>query len=564
MTRVPFTQNHRWHLPLLLLVFCCSFFINNGAIFADIMESRNIITAREMVYDHNWLVPTMNGELRLEKPPLPTWIAAITEMISPDNLPLQRAMAGFAAVMLVLFFYKFATKLTDNRTYALVSSLVLCTSYNIILMGRTATWDIYCHAFMMGAIYYLYLALRQNPCKWTYFIGAGIFMGLSFLGKGPVSFYALLLPFVCAYILYYRKETQMKGKWIALAVMILIGIVLSTWWYAYIYIYHQEMASYVFHKESSSWSNHNVRSWYYYWQFFLETGVWSLLTLTTLLVPFWKKRVESSKEYLFCLSWMLLILFFLSLLPEKKTRYLLPILLPAALTMGHLFVYWIRQAKQKMPQLKDRVLYRINAYLIVVAALALPIALYLFMYREGRMGTGMFVWLVVLFLTVAVWLFRSAFKLQPFSFLMGIVALFAVGLFNKTVSGLAARIALLVHVVLYFSIVWVFNVKINFVYVMGGLFVFDVVLMLILGQFLKREPYVENTVNKSDVDLTNWKYIKVTSVSLILGLIALYAFLSPVGIASPDGNPMLVLEVYAVLQLIVLIVFRPKNEKSEH
>lgn len=79
-----------------------------------------------------------------------------------------------------------------------------------------------------------------------------------------------------------------------------------------------------------------------------------------------------------------------------------------------------------MPQLKDRVLYRINAYLIVVAALALPIALYLFMYREGRMGTGMFVWLVVLFLTVAVWLFRSAFKLQPFSFLMGIVALFAV------------------------------------------------------------------------------------------------------------------------------------------
>ena len=87
-------------------------------------------------------------------------------------------------------------------------------------MGRTATWDIYCHAFMIGAIYYLYLALRQNTCKWTYFIGAGIFMGLSFLGKGPVSFYALLLPFVCAYILYYRKETQMKGKWIALAVMI--------------------------------------------------------------------------------------------------------------------------------------------------------------------------------------------------------------------------------------------------------------------------------------------------------------------------------------------------------
>lgn len=92
-------QNYRWHLPLLLIVFLFSFFINNGAIFADIMESRNIVTAREMVYDHHWLVPTMNGELRLEKPPLPTWIAAFVEMASPDNLPLQRAMAGCAAML---------------------------------------------------------------------------------------------------------------------------------------------------------------------------------------------------------------------------------------------------------------------------------------------------------------------------------------------------------------------------------------------------------------------------------------------------------------------------------
>lgn len=209
MTRVPFTQNYRWHLPLLLLVFCCSFFINNGAIFADIMESRNIITAREMVYDHNWLVPTMNGELRLEKPPLPTWIAAITEMISPDNLPLQRAMAGFAAVMLVLFFYKFATKLTGNRTYALVSSLVLCTSYNIILMGRTATWDIYCHAFMMGAIYYLYLALRQNPCKWTYFIGAGIFYGIIFSRQGSRIFLCPASPVrMCLHLILPQRDSN--------------------------------------------------------------------------------------------------------------------------------------------------------------------------------------------------------------------------------------------------------------------------------------------------------------------------------------------------------------------
>lgn len=137
-----------------------------------------------------------------------------------------------------------------------------------------------------------------------------------------------------------------------------------------------------------------------------------------------------------------------------------------------------------------------------------------------------------------------------------IVALFAVGLFNKTVSGLAARIALLAHVILYFCIVWVFQVKWNFVYVMASLFVFDVVLMLVLGQFLKRAtPYEENKINHANVDLTNWEYAHVTVASLVLGLLALYALLSPLGLASPDGSPSLVLGVYAVLQVIVLVVF---------
>ncbi|QPB43010.1 solute:sodium symporter family transporter [Rodentibacter haemolyticus] len=135
-----------------------------------------------------------------------------------------------------------------------------------------------------------------------------------------------------------------------------------------------------------------------------------------------------------------------------------------------------------------------------------------------------------------------------------IVALFAVGLFNKTVSGLAARIALLLHVVLYFSIVWVFNVKVNFVYVMAALFVFDVVVMLVLGQFLKREPYQESKENKDGVDLTPWRYAPMTVASLVLGLIALHILLSPLGLASASGQPLLILGIYAVLQLLVVLM----------
>ncbi|WP_301098726.1 solute:sodium symporter family transporter [Otariodibacter sp.] len=141
-----------------------------------------------------------------------------------------------------------------------------------------------------------------------------------------------------------------------------------------------------------------------------------------------------------------------------------------------------------------------------------------------------------------------------------IVALFAVGLFNKTVSGLAARIALLLHVILYFSIVWVFNVQVNFVYVMASLFVFDVVLMLVLGIFLRRTPYEEDTSNHANVDLSNWEYANVTVASLVLGLISVYALLSPLGLASESGSPLMVIGVYAILQIIILVVFGRKNK----
>lgn len=81
------THNNRLSWIIVVLLCYISFFANNGALTPDIMESRNIVTAREMVSDGNWLVPTMNGELRLEKPPLPTWVAGAIEYVCPDNLP---------------------------------------------------------------------------------------------------------------------------------------------------------------------------------------------------------------------------------------------------------------------------------------------------------------------------------------------------------------------------------------------------------------------------------------------------------------------------------------------
>ena len=66
----------------IIVVICLFFTVNINLVDITIMEARNFVTAREMLLDNNWLMPTFNGEPRYQKPPLPTWISAISTIIA--------------------------------------------------------------------------------------------------------------------------------------------------------------------------------------------------------------------------------------------------------------------------------------------------------------------------------------------------------------------------------------------------------------------------------------------------------------------------------------------------
>ena len=355
---------------IMLAAFCLiAFFANNTALRPDIMETRNLQTARETVEGGHWLVPMMNGEYRLEKPPLPTWIAAAADAVSPDNLALQRTMSGLAGCLMVVFFYLMALRTTGRKDYALVASLMLITCYTIVLMARTATWDIYCHAFMTGGIYYLMRGLYEERHIWRHMLLAGTLMGLSFMSKGPVSFYALLLPWIAAVLLCRRPA--MKGRVAPLIAMTALCIAVSSWWYVYILLTQSEAANYVINKESGSWKNHNVRPWYYYWRFFTETGVWTPVMFLALAMPFWRKRLgTASRHYTFAMVWVIAALVLLSLMPEKKMRYLLPMMIPCCYAMAHLIIYW--NGKRKRP-VASRTVIAVAAVFAAAELLAMPI-----------------------------------------------------------------------------------------------------------------------------------------------------------------------------------------------
>lgn len=377
LSKIIFTPKYtNWILAVFVVI---TFFVNNHVLVPDIMESRNIITAREMVYDGNWVVTTMNGDLRLEKPPLPTWGTALAEIVSPDSLFMQRAMAGCAALLLVFFFYRFAKRILNINP--VLAALILCTCYNVVLMGRTASWDIYCHAFMMAAICIMAEAFSRPGPQWPRLLTAGVMIGLSIMSKGPVSLYGLLLSFLIAYAIIWRPS--MRGKWLPVAVMAVLAVAIGTWWYAYIHLTQPEALAHVAGKESGAWFNHNVRPWYYYWTFFLETGIWSVAMLTVLVyavVCQWKRM---AKPLRLSLLWLLVALVLLSLLPEKKNRYLLPVLIPAALAIAAMFCQWRKAIRDGSVTRFIKIAFSVNGWVLVAACVVVSAAtIYLYISKD--------------------------------------------------------------------------------------------------------------------------------------------------------------------------------------
>ncbi len=370
-------KSTRLSLNTLLIIFTLiTFFANIDALPTDIMEQRNIVTAREMATEGHWLIPTMNGDLRLEKPPLPTWVAGIIYVLRPNVLATQRMAAGLMGCLWTWFMFLTARYLARRIDYAIVATVVFLTCYNTILMGRSATWDIYCHAFMMGAIYLLLRSLSED-CGYSWRLtGAGVLMGLSFLSKGPVSFYTLLLPFLLSIATLPTITT--RGKWRYLGIMVFVAVIVGGWWYAYLWLANDDAIKSVMSKETSAWSNHNVRPIWYYWRYFLEMGAWALPALAAWALPYWKHHISLKRTYLITFCWALGSFVLLSIMPEKKMRYLLPSLAPCSLLVACLLIHLKDAFNSNRSSRVERMFLMAQGSLLTIVIIGAGISLFTF------------------------------------------------------------------------------------------------------------------------------------------------------------------------------------------
>jgi 4-amino-4-deoxy-L-arabinose transferase-like glycosyltransferase len=397
-----------------LLIVCLILFVSNlDVVYVNIMEARNFISAREMLTHGNWLHTTLNLEPRYEKPPLPTWFTAIAMwLFGKTNLYGLRLPAVIAVIILIFSSFKLMALVLKNNFHAFVGSLVLSTSFYIVFSGRNGQWDIFAHSFMMLAIWQIYLALNTEINSYKKWFLGGLFIGLSILSKGPVSLYALFLPFLIAYGFTYNFKgfsKQIKPAFLALIMALIIG----GWWAVYIYVTDFEAVQRIAAKETVAWSQRNVRPWYYYWSFFTQSGMWTVFAFIGLLYPFVKKRVTHLKAYRFTLIWTLSAVILLSLIPEKKARYLLPVLIPLAFNTSFYLHYIIKKAK-KLPKI-DRWITAFGFGLFALICLVVPVMAYvklpMLLVGDFNFKLTSFV-LILIGLTLIYSLIKTNFKLS--------------------------------------------------------------------------------------------------------------------------------------------------------
>lgn len=411
-----------------LLIFLIAFFalfINLGSMEPDIMEARNFITVREILESSDWLHPTMNGKLRLEKPPLPTWITAIFATIfGLKNLFFLRLPAALMALWMIFSIQGIVKHFSKSRTLAFLTSASLATMLYVMLIGRRGTWDIYTHSFMLASILH-FLKIFSSKYKTLHSILGGLLLGASILSKGPIAPYTIFIPFIISYFVYFRE--QKISQYIApIIIFITIGIAISSTWYIFAYQQFGKEGIDVLNHEINNWRNYNIKPWFYYIKDYpVHSGIWTI-TLTIGLFSFYTlNKSKNKKLFRFFWLWTILSLVLLSIVPEKKIRYLLPTFIPASFIVGSYLYYLVNRLNIEGRKI-DKIIFSIHWWIFLITSMALPIVIYILFVNKQLISFSLFT-IICIACIICITFFIIAHRRKAYSwFIVGVLSIMAI------------------------------------------------------------------------------------------------------------------------------------------
>jgi 4-amino-4-deoxy-L-arabinose transferase-like glycosyltransferase len=324
---------------ILLILFLAVWFYTLGArTLVPSDEGRYAEMAREMAATGDWITPRLNALKYFEKPPLQTWMNALTFKLfglGEWQARLWSGLCGLFGIALVTY--------TGRRVFSpwvgATAGLVLASSFWWAGLSHVNVLDMGLSGMMTLALCGMLLA-QHNPAgigerrNWMLACWAG--MALAFLSKGPIG---IILP--GGVLVLYTLISRDWSIWKRLNLVrgLAIFTLIAAPWFLLVWLKNPEHPHFFFIHEN--WERffskvHHREGPIYYFVPFLIAGTvpWS----GVLAQSIWAGRRDVANGFrpkIMLLIWAVFIFCFFSFSSSKLPHYILPIFPALALLIAN-------------------------------------------------------------------------------------------------------------------------------------------------------------------------------------------------------------------------------------
>lgn len=334
---------HRWLWWFVSLALACLFFLWDLGAIGLVDETPPLFAgaARRMVESGDWLIPSVNGLPRYDKPPLLYWLMALFYGLPrasqwdplgswaaalPSALSATGLLVGLASLMRQRF----------GGCAGLATALAFGLSPLVLLWGRIGVADLLFTALLSAALIASWLQATKDsvPRRWLL---SWVALGLAVLAKGPVALLIFSLCWLLFIWLCRGTALQLIGR-LRPCRGLSVSLLVCVPWYAL------ALARDGWAFANSFFGYHNLQRFRVVvnghsapWWFYGAMLVLASLPITPLLLLQIGRCLRSFTHSqpptlsAFCVSWLLTVLLFFSLASTKLPSYWLPATPAAAL-----------------------------------------------------------------------------------------------------------------------------------------------------------------------------------------------------------------------------------------
>ncbi len=335
------------------------------------------IAAREMLQSGDWVMPTFNGELRLQKTPLSYWLVAglakITGRVDEFTTRLPSVVFGVLSVAAIIYF------VNQWLTFriAILSAAVWATSLGYIRYSHNARPDMGLTFLIMLCFLSFYSAITANSRKRqvVYMLIFWISFGLANLSKGPAPLPLVLVP-LFFYVAVFRQWKRVPKLLPIIGMVVFLAIVLP-WPLAVASRMNWNLATWkreFIDRFFGTYASGNKPLYYYLPKMFQFTMPWAAFVPFALAAPFYRVWNKKQPVMQFLWLWFVVDLAFLTISGGKRQHYIIPAI-PAMAILAGILLEDMAFSKKAYTSRFARNFLLSHLVILIIGFVALPIVI---------------------------------------------------------------------------------------------------------------------------------------------------------------------------------------------